>query len=107
MIALTPEHRQSVEQRFHQLASQWAELTAYRSNIGGLRRHPVYLELVALGAPVVPLILGELERKPSASWFGLLVAITGENPVPAHLAGHVEAMAGAWLEWGRRQGHLK
>jgi hypothetical protein len=104
VIALTPEQRQSVEQWFHRLASQWAELTACRSNIGGLRHHPVYLELLALGEPVVPLILGELERKPSASWFGLLVAITGENPVPDQLGGHVEAMAEAWLEWGRRQG---
>ena len=106
MIALTPEQRQSIEQRFRHLASQWAELTAYRSNIGGLRNHPVYLELLALGEPAVALILDELERKPSASWFGLLGAITGESPVPAHLAGHVESMAGAWLEWGRRHGYL-
>ncbi len=107
MIALTPEQRHSVEQRFRDLAGQWAEMTAYCFHIGGIRHHRVYLELFALGEPAVPLILGELERKPSASWFGLLGAITGENPAPAHLAGHVEAMAGAWLEWGRRHGYLK
>jgi hypothetical protein len=98
MIALTPEQRQSVEHRFRDLASQWAELIAYRSNIGGLRHHPVYLELLALGEPAVPLILGELERKPSPSWFGLLGAITGADPVPAHVAGHVEFMSGAWRQ---------
>ena len=49
------------------LASQWADLTAYRSNIGGLRNHPVFQELIALGEPAVPLILGGLERKPSAT----------------------------------------
>src|SRR5438552_2735228 len=85
MIALTPEQRQSIERKFRDLASQWAELTAYRSNMGGL--------------------LCELERKPSASWFGLLAAITGIDPVPAELAGNVDAMAGAWLDWGRRQGY--
>ena len=41
MIALTPEQRQGIEQRFRQLANEWAELTAYRSNIGGLRHHPI------------------------------------------------------------------
>jgi hypothetical protein len=107
MIALTPEQRQSVEQRFRDLAIQWAELTAYRSNVGGLRHHAVYQELMSLGEPAVPLILGELARKPSASWFGILGTITGENPVSAELAGHVGAMAGAWLEWGRRQGYLE
>jgi hypothetical protein len=107
MIALTSDQRQAVEREFRDLLPQWAELTAYRSNMGALRDHPVYHELVALCEPAVPLILGELERKPSASWFGLLAAITGENPVPPELAGHVAAMAAAWLEWGRRQGYLE
>ena len=105
MIALTPEQRQTVERRFRDLATEWAELTAYRSNMGALRDHPVYRELVALGEPAVPLILSELEREPSVSWFGLLTSITGENPVSPELAGRVAAMAGAWLEWGRRQGY--
>jgi hypothetical protein len=103
MIALTREQRQGIEQRVRQLANERAELTAYRSNMGGLRHHPVYQELLALGEPAVPLILGELERKPSASWFGLLGAIADESPIPTD----VEAMASAWLEWGRRHGYLR
>ncbi len=35
MIALTPEQIESVEHRFRLPSKQWAELTAYRSNIGG------------------------------------------------------------------------
>ncbi len=97
MIALTPEHRLTVESKFRDLANQWAELTAYRSNVGALRRHPLFDEIVALGEPAIPLILGELERKPSASWFGLLATIAGENPVPSELAGRVAEMAGSWL----------
>jgi len=107
MIVLTPEQRQTVERQFRTLATQWAELTAYRSNMGALRQHPVYHKLIALGEPAVPLIRSELEGKPSASWFAALAEITGENPVPPELSGHVAAMAGAWLEWGRRQGYLE
>jgi hypothetical protein len=107
MIALTAEQRETVERRFRTLADQWAELTLYRSNLGALRRHPVYQDLVGLGEPAIPLILKELERRPSVSWFGVLVEITDENPVPTELAGHVAAMAEAWLEWGKGRGYVE
>ena len=107
MIALTPEQRQPVESKFRDLANQWAELTAYRSNMSALRRHPLFDEIVALGEPAIPLILRELERKPSVPWFGLLATMTGENAVPPELAGRVAEMAGSWLAWGRRQGYLE
>ena len=107
MIALTPEQRLTVESKFRDLANQWAELTAYRSNMSVLRRHPLFDEMVALGEPAVPLILRELARKPSVSWFGLLAAMTGEHPVPPELAGRVAEMAGSWLASGRRQGYLE
>jgi hypothetical protein len=107
MIALTPEQRQTVESKFRNLADKWAELIAYRSNTSALRRHPVLHEIVALGESAVPLILRELERKPSVSWFGLLATITSQNPVPPELAGHVAEMTGAWLAWGRQQGYLE
>jgi hypothetical protein len=104
---LTPEQRQSVERQSRDLATVGAELTPYRSNICGLRHHPVYHEPIAPGEPALPLILGELERKLTAAWFGLLGGITGENAVSAKLAGQVGAMAGAWREWGRRPGLLE
>ena len=94
MIALTPEQRLTVESKFRDLANQWAELTAYRSNMSALRRHPLFGEIVALGEPAVPLILRELERKPSVSWFGLLATMTGEPPVPSELAGRVAKWPG-------------
>ena len=58
-----------------------------------------------LGEPVVPLILAELEREISVSWITVLAAITGENPLPSELAGRVDAMTQAWLDWGRQQGY--
>jgi len=78
-------------------------VTRYRSNTRALQNHPVYQQLVSLGDPIVPLILAELHRKSSVSWIIVLDAITGENPVPRALAGRVDAMARAWLDWGRQR----
>jgi hypothetical protein len=105
MITLTPEQQQDVARRFQDLASQWKATTRYRSNTHALRSHPLYQELIALGEPVVPLILAELERESSVSWMTVLVGITGEDPVPPALAGRVDAIARAWLEWGRQRGY--
>jgi hypothetical protein len=105
MTTLTSEQQQDVARRFEGLAAQWKAATRYRSNTHALRNHPVHQELVALGEPVIPLILTELEREPNVSWFTVLATITGENPVPPALAGRVDAMAQAWLVWGRQRGY--
>ena len=105
MTTLTPEQQQNLAQRFQGLANQWNAATRYRSNTHALRDHPVYQELVALGEPAVPLILMELEREPNVFWFLVLTTITGENPVPPALSGRVEAMAQAWIDWGRQRGY--
>src|ERR1700716_1313119 len=82
-----PDQQRDVARRVQGLATQWNATTRYRSNMHALRNHPVYQELVALGEPVIPLILSELERESNVSWFTVLAAITGENPVPPALAG--------------------
>ncbi len=105
MITLTPEQQQDVAQRFQALATRWIATTRYRSKTQALRNHPVYQELVALGEPVVPLILVELEQQPRVCWFIVLTGITGENPVPPAHAGQVDAMARAWIDWGRQRGY--
>src|SRR4051812_34011426 len=105
MITLTPEQQRDVARRFQGLLTLWKAATRYRSNTHALRNHPVYQELVALGEPVVPLILAELARETNVSWFTVLAAITGEDPVPPALAGRVDAMAQAWLDWGRQRGY--
>jgi hypothetical protein len=80
-------------------------MTRYRSNTQALRNQPIYQELVAMGEPVIPLILAELDQESNVSWFTVLAAITGENPVPPELAGQVDAMARAWIDWGRQRGY--
>jgi hypothetical protein len=107
MVALTSEQRQAIERRFRDIADSWHEMTLTRSNLNALRHHPVYQDLIGLGESAVPLILGELRRKPSVSWLIPLAELTGENPVPAELAGHIAAVADAWLEWGCRRGYME
>jgi hypothetical protein len=95
VIALRPEERQAIEERFRDVAARWDELTRYRSNLGALRSHHVYRDLIGLGESAVPLLLGELERRPSVTWLMPLADITGADPVPPELAGRVAAMADA------------
>jgi hypothetical protein len=105
MITLTPEQQQDIVRRFQGLATQWKATTRYRSNTHSLRNHPVYQELVALGEPIVPLILAELERESNVSWFTLLTTITGEDPVSPAQAGRVDDMVRAWLDLGATTGY--
>ena len=105
MVTLTPEQQQVVARRFQDLAARLRAETRYRSNTRALRNHQVYQELVALGEAIVPLILAELEREPCVAWITVLAALTGEDPVPHPAAGQVDAMAHAWLDWGRQRGY--
>jgi hypothetical protein len=65
--------------------------------------HPAYQAIIALGPPVVPFLLRDLEREP-VHWFEALQAITGEYLVPRTDWGNIPAMVAAWLAWGRRHG---
>jgi hypothetical protein len=68
--------------------------------------HPAYRAIVSLGDEAVPLLLEELQRQPEP-WFAALREMTGEDPVlPAH-RGKMQAMANAWIQWGRARGLIK
>jgi hypothetical protein len=66
--------------------------------------HPAYQMIIGMGPEAVPLLLRELESNVD-NWFWALRAITEEDPVPASARGDGEAMAKAWLDWGRDQGY--
>lgn len=64
--------------------------------------HPAYRGVIALGQPVVPLLLRELEPEP-VHWFEALKAITDEDPVPREHLGNIAAMrAGRLARAGSR-----
>ena len=94
-----------VEQRFQRLAAQWKKEARFLSNTAQMALLKPYQRIVGMGMPVVPLVLRELQREPN-HWFWALEAITEENPVPPDAAGNVRLTAEAWIEWGRRHGHI-
>lgn len=90
--------------RFQQLAALWKKETAHHSNAAKRALHPAYQEIIGMGDRAVPLLLSELQREPD-DWFWALHAITGAKPVPPASAGKLQAMAAAWLEWGKTHGY--
>ena len=99
---------ESAEQRFRQLEAQWTAETRILSDPRKIMGHPAMRAIVALGDKVVPIILRELQSKPSLlAW--ALPEITGERPAPAKIEGgfckqDVVAETEAWLQWGRGKG---
>ena len=91
---------------FRQLAERWREETQFLSSTTAICTHPAYQRIIGLGPRVIPLILAELAREPG-QWFWALRALTGENPVPPDDQGRVQAMADAWLAWGRQNGWVE
>jgi hypothetical protein len=57
-----------------------------------------------MGKSVIPFILRDIKRTQD-DWFWALTAITRENPIPAHDAGHIKKMMEAWLRWGVAKGY--
>jgi hypothetical protein len=91
-----------VDAFYHNL-HKWRSETYYMSSAKELQMHPSFRAIIALGEPVISLILDDLKRCPSLLSL-TLSAITGENVVPAADRGNIRAMANAWISWGRRNG---
>lgn len=100
-----PVSRQPVLARdgFQALVSKWREATQYMSSVTQMICRPEYLRIIGMGEAVLPDILRELEREPD-QWGPALTAITGDDPVREEDWGDVQAMATAWLDWGRARG---
>lgn len=95
---------ETVEHRFDRLARVWHAETAHLSSSTRMFNHPAFREIIAVGLPVVPLMLRELARGPSL-WVWALPAITGDDPVAAPDRGDIAKMTEAWLRWGREHGY--
>jgi hypothetical protein len=98
------EPAEHLEARFQRLAATWRAETAHLSSSTRITNHAAFREIVALGQPVVPLILRELERQPSLLVWAL-PQICAANPVPPEDAGKLVPMTEAWLRWARESSH--
>lgn len=90
-------------QKFRTLADQWYDDTAMLSSVNKKAMHPAYQRIIGMGEQALPLILAELQDRPS-DWFWALNAISGEEPVKPDSTFR-EGVA-LWLEWGKERGYL-
>ena len=97
---VTPSDRET----FKQLADEWERARPRGVDVEQMTKHPAHQRIIAMGEPVVPLLLQRLAEKPG-HWFAALNVITGARPVPPESRGRIKEMTQAWLKWGRQQGY--
>ncbi len=97
--------RGELESRFAQLVTRWKKERGHESSIERMAMNEAYQQIIGLGPQVVPLLLREMELRPS-HWDWALRAITGKNPVPAAFRGRIKEMARIWVEWGKKRSKL-
>jgi hypothetical protein len=98
-IALLSDKEESMEDKFSRLADRWERETRFLSSVGDIVTHKDYLQIMALGVDVVPLILKRMKRK-RGLWFDALSFLTRDDPVTDDIRGDIRAMTDAWIEWG-------
>jgi hypothetical protein len=91
------------EQKFVRLRDDWKQKRGPDSSAARLAMHPSYLKIIGMSPDAIPFLLRELENQPDL-WFVALRSITETDPVPDAIRGNVNAMAEAWLQWGKDQG---
>lgn len=92
-----------LEDLFQRLAAAWRRDVMFLSSSQAREDHPAYRQIIALGAPVLPFLLRDVEQS-QTHWFGALKTITGVDPVPSEHAGNIGLMSQDWLAWARERG---
>jgi len=94
-----------VGERFIELANRWHDETDHLSSPSRITNNGLYLEIISMGAPVIPFILQDLQER-GGQWYEALRKLSGADPVPAEVRGEVPKMNEAWLSWGRDKGYI-
>ena len=98
--------RNPLEAEFRELADQWRSEVMFLSSTTARIGHPAYQRIIQMGPEVIPFLLRELAER-GGHWFTALERITGYDPVNPADSGNVPRMARAWIEWGKREGHIR
>jgi hypothetical protein len=85
-------------EEFNKYKKEWEVDTSTLSDTNEISMHSAYQRIIGMGSNAVPLIIGEMSKKPG-HWFWALEAITGEDPVPPEERGKINKMTDSWLEW--------
>lgn len=67
---------------------------------------PAYPTIIAMGTPIVPLLLRELHRDYRMWMFSALREITKTSPIPEEHSGRLSEMKDDWIRWGEENGYL-
>lgn len=84
--------------RFRALTREWRDAMLFESSPVTMATHPAYQRIIAMGAPVLPLVLDELKHK-GGHWFWALRFLADADPVKAEDRGDYETMRQSWLAW--------
>jgi hypothetical protein len=100
----------AVRAKFRQLRREWAMQRGAMSSITEMSMLAPYQNIIALGLPVLPLIIAELkaEGDDPDQWFWALQTIAEANDlIPPQIGpqdqGNFRRMADAWLRWSEAQ----
>jgi len=99
-VAPTPE----LERAFSTLVEAWRKETLGLSRIDKKVMHPAYQKVIGMGPQVIPLILRELQDRPTY-WFEALRSISHEDP--AQSSQSFDEAKDAWLSWGQAHQYMR
>lgn len=95
---------EAISERFCSLVERWRQTRGHHSRVDRLVMNEAYQAIIGLGPPAIPLLLKEMEQRPS-HWDWALRAITQVDPVPKEMWGDIKQIAAAWVEWGKDHGY--
>lgn len=84
--------------RFEDSLARWRAETGTKSSLLLRCSHPAFVEIVAMGWPVVPLIVEEIRKAPDAV-FCALPRITGASVMHRRGRGRTDESCRAWVAW--------
>ncbi|MCK9416764.1 hypothetical protein M0Q97_08925 [Candidatus Dojkabacteria bacterium] len=83
---------------FIQQRNIWLEQTKFCSNPIEICSNPAYLNIINMGADIIPYIIKDLNKNDNF-WFDALSRLTGVNPIQKKNAGIFLKMKEDWLNY--------
>lgn len=92
----------TTQETFRALVAEWQRLRGSGSSTAPIM-NDAYGQIVAMGWPVVRLLLNEVAKQ-SGQWFDALTWITREDLSTPSTRGSTRELRKAWLHWGNERG---
>ena len=91
---------------FENLLEAWNKDTRHHSNSSYTHTHLAYQAILAIGKPVIPLIVKDLKNDARNHWFHAIRHILGDGPeIPEEHRGRVAIMEEIYLKWLAERGY--